>query len=235
MAVRESQETMWRAIDGMSKDVQELVQKDAGTEEDDDIEPTPVVEEPALAGTSAIAQPTPKKTVPPLTFFTIPEEDVVSVKDSVTFGLFAHGSMEGMEVGGSSGQPVAPQFKFGGSFVAAHGGTDDMGKTALMPQKEEKGELSLGPMVASGWKSKDYSAPAEESVSLVGKSTVLPEDHLRGFCTPHCWGWLDEVGGPTAILGQTATRGVSLAPFAHKDGLPGWNPWTNSRRQREMR
>ena len=38
VAVRESQERMWRAIDGMSKDVQELVQKDAGTEEDEDTE-----------------------------------------------------------------------------------------------------------------------------------------------------------------------------------------------------
>ena len=62
-AVRESQERMWRAIYGMSKDVQELVQKDAGTEEDEETEPTPVVGEPALAGTSAIAQPTPEKTV----------------------------------------------------------------------------------------------------------------------------------------------------------------------------
>ena len=34
--VHQSQERMWRAIDGMSKDVQELVQKDAGTEEDED-------------------------------------------------------------------------------------------------------------------------------------------------------------------------------------------------------
>ena len=64
-----------------------------------------------------------------------------------------------------------PQFKFGGSFVAGHGGTDDMGKMARVPEKDEKGEPSLGPMVTSGWKSKDYSAPAEESVSLVGKST----------------------------------------------------------------
>ena len=35
-AVYESQERMWRTIDGMSKDVQELVQKDAGTEEGED-------------------------------------------------------------------------------------------------------------------------------------------------------------------------------------------------------
>ena len=60
-------------------------------------------------------------------------------------------------------------------------------KQALVPEKEEKGELSLGPMVTSGWKSKDYSAPAEESVSLVGKSTVLPETTSGGFA-PHTAG-----------------------------------------------
>ena len=63
--------------------------------------------------------------------------------------------MEGMEAGGSSGHPATPQFKFGGSFIAGHGSIEDMGKTALVPQKEEKGELSLGPMVMSGWESKD--------------------------------------------------------------------------------
>ena len=93
--------------------------------------------------------------------------------------------------------------------------TDDLGKTALVPQKGEKGELSMGPMVTSGEKLKDYSAPAEESVSLVGKSTGIADDHLRGFRTPHCWGWSDEVRGPTAILRQKATRGTSLA---HPDG-----------------
>ena len=158
-----------------------MVQKDAGTEEDEDTEPTPAIEEPTLAGTSTIAQPTPEKTVPARPFFSIPEEDEVSVKDSVTSGLFAHGSTEGREAGGSSGHPAAPQFAFGGSFVASHGGTEDMAKTALVPEKEEKGELSLGPMVTSGWKSKDYSAPAEESVSLVGKSTVLPETTSGGY------------------------------------------------------
>ena len=79
-----------------------------------------------------------------------------------------------MEAGGLSGHPAAPQFKFGGSFIAGHGSTEDVGKTVLVPQKEEKGELSLGPMVTPGWETKDYSAPAEESVSLVGKSTGMP-------------------------------------------------------------
>ena len=63
-AVHESQERMWRAIDGMSKDAQELVQKDTGIEDDKDTEPMPAVKEPALPGTSAIAQLTPEKTVP---------------------------------------------------------------------------------------------------------------------------------------------------------------------------
>ena len=153
----------------------------SGTEEDEDTEPTPAVEEPTLAGTSAIARATREKTVPTRTFFSIPKEDKVSVKDSVTSGLFAHGSMEGREAGRSSGHPTAPQFTFGGSFVAGHGIIEDLGKTALVPEKEEKGELSLGPMVTSRWKSKDYSAPAEESVSLVEKSTVLPETTSGGF------------------------------------------------------
>ena len=30
--------------------------------------------------------------------------------------------------------------------TAGHGSTEEMGKTALVPQKEEKGELSLGPI-----------------------------------------------------------------------------------------
>ena len=174
---------MWRAIDGMSKDVQELVQKDAGTEEDEDTEPTPVVEEPALAGTSKIAQSTPKKTVPARTFFSIPEEDVVSVKDSATSGLLAHGSMEGMEASGSSGHPATPQFKFGGSFIVGQGSTEEMSKMSLAPQKEEKGKLSLDPMVTSGWESKDYSAPVEESVLMVGKSTGMPGTTLGGVCS----------------------------------------------------
>ena len=39
----------------------------------------------------------------------------------------------------------------------------------------------MGPMVTLGWKSKDYSAPTEESVSLVGKSTGMLETTSGGF------------------------------------------------------
>ena len=52
---------------------------------------------------------------------------------------------------------------------------------ALVPPKEEKGELLMGPMVTSGWKSKEYSIPTEESVSLVGKTTEMPETASGGF------------------------------------------------------
>ena len=40
-------------------------------------------------------------------------------------------------------------------------------------------------------------------------------DHLRGFCTPNCWGWSDEIRSPITILRQKATRGTSLT---HPDG-----------------
>ena len=92
-----------------------------------------------------------------------------------------------MEASGSMGQPAVPKFKFGGSFVAGDVSIEHVGKTALVPQKEEKGELSLGPMVTSGWESKDYSAPTEESVSLVGKSTGMPATTSGGFA-PHTAG-----------------------------------------------
>ena len=55
-------------------------------------------------------------------------------------------------------------------------------KTALAASKtKEKGELFMVPMVTLGWQSKDYSVPVEESVSLVGKSTGMPETTLGGF------------------------------------------------------
>ena len=39
----------------------------------------------------------------------------------------------------------------------------------------------MDPMMESSWNSKDYSAPAEESISLVGKSTAMPEVTSGGF------------------------------------------------------
>ena len=106
---------------------------------------------------------------------------MVSVKDLVTSGLPTHGSLEGMEAGGMSGHPATPQFKFIWGHAPKDESIDDVGKTALVTPKAEKGELSMGPMVMSGWKSKDYSAPIVESVLLVEKSTGMPETTSGGF------------------------------------------------------
>ena len=190
-AVRESQEKMGQALERMSNEVQELVQKDAGTEDEEETDPWPArtnwdEDLPAPSATSSWDQPLLSTPSPWLAG--IPEEEEkASVKDSVTSGLPARGHGGGMEASGSIGHPAVPEFKFGGSFMPGDVSTDDLGKIALEPQKEEKGELSMGPMVTSGEKSKDYSAPAEESVSLVGKSTGMPATTSGGFA-PHTAG-----------------------------------------------
>ena len=70
MEVHESQERTWRAIDRMSTEVQELVQRDAGTEGEEETKPlalveNPAEEEPVLTKVSEIAEPIPEKTIPP--------------------------------------------------------------------------------------------------------------------------------------------------------------------------
>ena len=61
------------------------------------------------------------------------------------------------------------------------------------------------------WKATDFSAPAQESISLVGKSTGMPSATSGGFRTQDFWGWPNEVGSPTTIFWQEATRGPRLA------------------------
>ena len=46
---------------------------------------------------------------------------------------------------------------------------------------EEKGKLSMDPMVESLWRSKDYSATIEETISLVGKIVEMPGATSRCF------------------------------------------------------
>ena len=58
---------------------------------------------------------------------------MVSVKDSVTSRLPAHGSLEARESGGSSGHLATPQFKFMWGHAAEDGSTEDVKKTALVP------------------------------------------------------------------------------------------------------
>ena len=88
--------------------------------------------------------------------------------------------------------------------------TENVGKTALVPQKEEKGELSMGPMVMSRGKSKDYSAPTKESVSLVGKSTGMPATTSGGFA-PY-----------TAGVGQMKLEGPPRYSGKRQSGARVW-------------
>ena len=70
------------------------------------------------------------------------------------------------------------------SKVYAHDGEDIVIEKKMAPaasKAEEKGELSMGPMISSTWTSKDYSVSVEEFVSLVGKSTGMPGTTLGGF------------------------------------------------------
>ena len=76
---------MWGAIERISKDVQELIQRDAGTDGEDETDM-------ALVITNLdVAESAPTKTVSIGTPWSwlegIPKEEESSVKDSMTFGL----------------------------------------------------------------------------------------------------------------------------------------------------
>ena len=142
-AGRESQEKMGQTFERMSNKVQELVQKDAGIEDEEETDPWPARTNwdenlPAPSATSSWDQPLPSTPSPWLAG--IPEEEEkASVKDSVTSGLPARERGVGVEASGSTGQLVVPEFKFGGSFVASHGSTEDIGKWHSCHQKKKKG------------------------------------------------------------------------------------------------
>ena len=86
-----------------------------------------------------MAQPTPMKIGHGRSFFSIPKEDVVSVKDSVTFGLPTQGLIEGMEAGGSGGQPAMPRFKFIEGYAAEGVGPQEVGKWHSCHSIQKKG------------------------------------------------------------------------------------------------
>ena len=93
-----------------------------------------------------------------------------------------------MEARGSSRCLAILKFKFGKSFMAEDIGAEEVNKMAFVPEKiEQKGKLSMEPMVESSWKSIDYSAPAEESISLVGKYMGMTSTTSSGF-TPQTIG-----------------------------------------------
>ena len=92
-AVQESQEKMGQTLERMSNELQELVQKDAGTEDEEETDPLPMrtnwdEDLPAPSTTSSWDEPLLSTPSPWLA--RIPEEaeeEKASVKDSVTSGL----------------------------------------------------------------------------------------------------------------------------------------------------
>ena len=84
--------------------------------------------------------PNPQIIGPPLShqFSTVLDEEVASVKDSVTSGLPARGPEEGVEASGSGGRPAIPEFKFARDNVAEDDGTEGVKKMAFVPQKIEQ-------------------------------------------------------------------------------------------------
>ena len=133
-----------------------MVQRDAGIEDEEEANPLPATTNwdenlPAPSTTFSWDQPLPSTPSPWLARIPKSEEEKARVKDLVTFGLPAREHGEGVEATGLTGRPAVPESKFGGSFVAGDGSTENVGKTTLVPPKEEKGELLLGLMVMSGW------------------------------------------------------------------------------------
>ena len=87
-----------------------------------------------------------------------------------------------MEASGLSRHLAIPEFKFGRSFMAENTSAEEVKKIAFVPEKtKQKGKLSMDPIVESSWKPTDYSAPVEESISLVGKSTGMLSTTSGGF------------------------------------------------------
>ena len=82
---------------------------------------------------------------------------------------------------------MIPKFKFARSSMARDGGTEEVKEIAFAPPKIKKRRLSMDPVVDSSRKSTDYSAPTEESISLVGKSIGMSSATSRGF-TPQTVG-----------------------------------------------
>ena len=76
---------MWGAIERISKDLQELIQRDAGTNGEDEADPAPMTTN--LDATESA----PTKTIPIGTPWSWlegkPEEEESNIKDSVTSGL----------------------------------------------------------------------------------------------------------------------------------------------------
>ena len=76
---------------------------------------------------------------------------------------------------------MMPKFKFAEGCAVEDVSSEDVGEMAFAPFKTDKGKLLVGSMVELGWKLKNYSALARDTISLVGKSTGVLEVTLGSF------------------------------------------------------
>ena len=102
---------MGQAMERMSNEVQELVQRDAGTEDEEEAYPLPVTTNcdenlPTPSTASSWDQPLPSTPSPWLARIPESEEEKASAKDSVTSGLPTQEYGEGVEASGSTGRPA---------------------------------------------------------------------------------------------------------------------------------
>ena len=88
----------------------------------------------------------------------------------------------GGEASDSSGQPAWSRIGQPKVYTWEREDTEEEEEMAPLAIKtEQKGKLSINPMVEFSWKSKDYLAPAKETMSLVSKSAGMLEVTSGGF------------------------------------------------------
>ena len=118
-------------------------------------------------------------------FFSILEEDRVSVKDSVTSGLLAHGFTEGIEVSGSSEHPMTPKFKFAKDEAATDADTNKWEKwhSCQAMQKRDDVDGSYGGI---RMEVNRILGPCRRNNIVGGQIYRNAGCHLRGVCTLDC-------------------------------------------------
>ena len=93
------------------------------------------------------------------------EASIVVASNSSSQFAAAREQNVGARASGSGWQPVLSIMGEPKVHTLVGEDIEDVKKIVFMPQKTEQiRKLSMDPMVESSWKSKNYSAPAEESI-----------------------------------------------------------------------
>ena len=100
--------------------------------------------------------------------FPIPEEEEANVKDSVTSKLLAREQNVGGEASGFGEYPKLSTVGQTKIYKRVAEDVDVEEKLAPMAKEtKQKGKLTMDPMLESSWRSKEFSAPTEETKSLM--------------------------------------------------------------------